>query len=261
MEEICESLPHDLDGLVQKLSDQDPDVRRLAAMRLMSLDDDRAVEPLIRALEDESPHVRASAALAIGHYTPLTAVPALLDHLRHDPYWHARAVCAVALGWIGGDEAINALIPALQDPDRQVRSAAVSVFARNKDRRAIDNLIQLLDDPEWTVRYAVCDAMVMLGVGGEPVVNAILKLRELPEAREFAQMTGASDILMEVFEHHPEGLDWTHEYAMSNPEAAQRDFLDMLRERLGEEAVPRPPDDPLADLADRAHRLPGDADG
>ncbi len=58
---------HDVEGLIAALSyTKDANVRRLAAVALGELGDQRARKPLSIALEDDDNAVRAAAATAVG---------------------------------------------------------------------------------------------------------------------------------------------------------------------------------------------------
>lgn len=66
------------------LSDEDPSSRWKAAELLARLEDDRAVEPLIRALSDEDWRVRRKAAWALGRLGDPRALAPLRRALLHE---------------------------------------------------------------------------------------------------------------------------------------------------------------------------------
>lgn len=183
-EEILRNLPDDFDGLVQKLADPDPDVRRLAAMRLGHLEGVRAVEPLLRALEDEVSDVRGSAALALGFARSTDAVPALARRLADDDSPGVRLMCVWALGMLEGVSVAEIMTQAMSDPDEHVRSSACSVLAHPPDVGVVPGILPLLDDPAWIVRHAACDTLILLGVGDQRIVDTLESLRREPEGEE-----------------------------------------------------------------------------
>jgi len=63
------------------LEDEDAEVRRSAASKLVWFFDKRAVEPLIEALEDTDKRVCAYAAYALGHIKDRRAIPPMLKLL------------------------------------------------------------------------------------------------------------------------------------------------------------------------------------
>jgi HEAT repeat protein len=249
------SLPADFDGLVEKLSDPDLEVRGAAARRLREMDDDRAVEPLLRALDDESGRVRYAAALGLGYYKTSDAVSSLISHLKDDPSRDVRAICASSLGFIGGDEAMDAITDALEDSDGQVRRSAARIFADEQDKRAVSKLLEMLGDPDWHVRYVVCETLVILGVGDERISETTLALGAMPEARELAELNTYLDATISAYDAHPAVTDLLDEFRASHPDASPREAIGMLRDRLGSDVIPELPDDPLVALAERAKML------
>lgn len=242
--QIRSSLPNDLEGLIEKLSDQDPDVRGQAAISMMSLDDQRAIEPLIMALNDDSPNVRTPAAMALGHYRAEQALPALLDRLANDPSDYVRPCIANALGRISGDIAMEALKEALKDQADAVRHAACWRFAHNDDRRAVDEILNLLEDPEWSVRKAACEVLIKLGVADRRIVDALERLRQEPEGIEYEK----SIVKMHEFMQ-------SEEYKRINAEAEEAINDCSREEKFSQEELDELFDKPFQDLADRARKL------
>jgi len=71
-------------------------------------------------------------------------VPTLLK-TAGDPEWGLRSASAVALGSIGGSDALDRLNRMLADPKPNVRFNAATGLARNGDARAVDVLAEMLD--------------------------------------------------------------------------------------------------------------------
>lgn len=142
-----------------RLADRDPSIRRAAMEGLARAKDPSEIPALeVAAGNDESETVRAAAAFALQslgrNYVPRLVesmdsakmapqiagylvelgpgiVASLLSHLQdQDPA--IRGNVAQALGAIGGEGAITALEPLLQDPDRSVVEAATRAIARAK---------------------------------------------------------------------------------------------------------------------------------
>ena len=142
-----------------RLADRDPSIRRAAMEGLARAKDPSEIPALeVAAGNDESEAVRAAAAFALQslgrNYVPRLVesmdsakmapqiagylvelgpgiVASLLSHLQdQDPA--IRGNVAQALGAIGGEGAITALEPLLQDPDRSVVEAATRAIERAK---------------------------------------------------------------------------------------------------------------------------------
>jgi HEAT repeat protein len=142
-----------------RIADKDPNIRRAAMEGLARARDTSEMSALeVAAGSDQSENVRAAAAFALqvlgrnyiprlvesmdsAKMTPQIAgylvelgpavVPQLLSHLQdQDP--GIRANVAQVLGAIGGDEALAALQPLLQDRDKAVVEAATRAIERVK---------------------------------------------------------------------------------------------------------------------------------
>ena len=105
-----------VDGLIEKLKDEDSKVRQKAAYELSKIGPATkdAVPPLMMALKDEDKSVRVYAADALGRIDPTVKerVPVIIEGLK-DKDWTGRSA-AIALGKIGIG-AVPVLIDALKD--------------------------------------------------------------------------------------------------------------------------------------------------
>lgn len=141
-------------------------------------------------LEHGTDDTRAWAALALQYHKDPTTVGPLVVALREDDYGEVRMIAAFALGAIGDTRAIGTLIEALkEDSDPSVRMAAASVLGTDfRDPRAVDPLIETLNDESWDVRSA---AATSLGKIGDP--RAIEPLTEaMEEENEYVRDAASS---------------------------------------------------------------------
>ncbi len=124
------------------------------ALTLESLNDRRAVRPLIQALlEDGNPHRRHAAARALGwirrpgRAAALALARCLVNTAQPQP---AREEAAESLSYVGTRETIEPLIAALRDPDVRIRFWAVFGLGGScrGDARAVEALDSMLDDRE-----------------------------------------------------------------------------------------------------------------
>jgi HEAT repeat protein len=123
------------------------------------------IEELTSPVEDDRLTVRGAAANALGQLRAPEAVEALAARLHQDPNSSVRARAAVAISKIGGDEATDHLLAALEDPAAHVRWQAAYNLGRTGDRRAVRPLIDLLQSEDLILRRA---AAVALGRLGDP---------------------------------------------------------------------------------------------
>jgi HEAT repeat protein len=131
------------------------------------------VEPLAALLQGHHSSVRERAAEALGEIGGEHAVDALLDALRNDAASGVRWRAAVALGEIGDERAVDALLGVLlKEPISFVRGRAAEALGQLGDKRAVPALLPLLKDADKIVRWR---AAVALGkLGDERIVEALL---------------------------------------------------------------------------------------
>lgn len=87
---------------------------------------------------------RSRAVLALGgSQDHVGAVRALEPILRHDPDRRVRGNAALALGQLGGPDAINLLVEKAASTDESVRFAALDAIETSRDPRAIPGLLNL----------------------------------------------------------------------------------------------------------------------
>ena len=201
--------------------EQDGNMRSRAAVALGAAKDPRAVEPLIKALEDLRPpkgygslpppraqtgqakilaerlrslhNLRAHAALALGQIGDQRAVPALLVALSDaDPF--VRMQSAAALGGLKAQGAVPKLIQALEDPDARVRLVATAVLGVQGDSAAGPALRRTLEDQDGNVRGQAARALGRLGdQGAREGLAKIAEQDPVPGVRQAAR--AALDLL------------------------------------------------------------------
>lgn len=239
--------------LVEKTRDPRGIARSLAATRLMHLDDRRAIPVLIELMDDTSGQVRFAAALALGQREAEEARDVLLEHLRTDPNGDVRSMCVSSLGDIGGAE--DAILAALDDPHEHVRMTAVTTLnCHGTGEFAAVRLLKTLDDTDWTVRYFACCALIDFGVGDQRIVDELRRLHEMPEAREMVENFAYSDVISAIFERVEDDEQLAGDLDALMDESPE-ETLRILREKYGEEVVPHPPKNPLADMIRKAEGL------
>lgn len=90
------------------------------------------------------------------------ALPVLLENLAADSAV-VRARCCLLLGEIGSEDAVPALVTALDDPDRDVRIFAGMALARLGDERGAAAAASALQGPRWWMRHLAVTALGILG--------------------------------------------------------------------------------------------------
>lgn len=147
----------------QQLLSDDPGERTRAIHAIAVSGHPLAVEALVRLLRDESKIATHTTTLrALGRLGGDRAIRALVDALDHD---HAtiRDTAAHTLGSSGDPAAVKPLIRALQGGHGPLRAAAAEALGKLRDPRAIEPLIHALRDDRADVRFQAAQALGPLG--------------------------------------------------------------------------------------------------
>ena len=142
-----------------------------------------AVHALVEALRDEQPAVRFEAARALERIGPPAkrAVPSLIAALKKgdSPPHLVSMYAARALGQIGEEQAIPALVEMLEEEDVHVRThaaEALHILGWKEQQRLLDVLIDALDHDI----AGVCSARTLEQMGPD-AKRAVPKLHKLSE--------------------------------------------------------------------------------
>jgi len=114
---------------------------------------------LINRLRTKSVEIRTYILQALGKVGDESALPAILDAVK-DSNSTIRRFAVSALADLGDTRAVDALIGALNDSETDIRVAATMALGRLGGKRAENALIALLDDKEISVR---AQAVIALG--------------------------------------------------------------------------------------------------
>jgi len=168
-EDIRDVLSDHVPLLIKML--EDPDV--FVVLALGEIGNALAVEPLIKVLNSDDEYVRQEAAEALGKIGDARAVDPLIKMMLSDETQAVSALgeigepaveplikvleggnsdAAWALGEIGDTRAVEPLINALEDDERTVRHSAAYALGKIRDRRAVEPLIKALEDENSKVR-------------------------------------------------------------------------------------------------------------
>ena len=126
------------------------------------------VELLIGQLISEDLEIRRSAVVALGRIGDSMATPALIETLNDESL---TIDAANALGQIGDARAVDGLVNLIGNPDASVRQAAVSALNSLTLPSISERIIPLLHDPDPNVRES---AVKIAGYFGYPEATAAL---------------------------------------------------------------------------------------
>jgi HEAT repeat protein len=162
--------------LIESLQeDRNVDVRVRAARALGRLGGEEVVLPLVEALSDNNSQVCMTAADALIEIGKIAVKP-LIKSLKHDKV-NVRCDAARALGELGEAKgAVDALIGVLHDEWVNVRIYAVQSLGKLGDKKAVDHLIEVLENEKENdlVRAGAAAALGLL-----KDAKALLPLRKL----------------------------------------------------------------------------------
>lgn len=160
-----------VDSLIGALKDPDREVRAAAAQALGKIPDKRAVPPLVEAISDKNQEVKQEAAFALVSQGGKTIAYLNMLLRSEDPKERQRAV--TALSHMGDEKALGLMKAALQDEDTEIRIHAAQGLAAFGQKGG-DLLISALNDPDKNVRRA---AVISLGeIQYFRAVRPVLKL-------------------------------------------------------------------------------------
>lgn len=157
---------------IAALKDEDWTIREEAAAMLGTLRDPRAVAPLIVMLRDQDRAVRQAA---IGALTAIgePSVPALGVCLS-DVQLSVQEAASAVLASIADVRVLTPLVQALKSQDWIVRMHAAKALGRIKNAEAVEPLIPLLQDRVKAVREETTTALAAIGDAAIPALLAAL---------------------------------------------------------------------------------------
>lgn len=161
---------YSLEEAIEKLNDDDVNIRKEAVNSLVGVSDESAIEPLINATTDENTPVRFKAAEILGTMGDL-AVDKLINKFESVTGQNKRFI-AFALKQTNSPKVIPSLVSAVEDDDFGVRKVAVRGLGELKAHDEIDAICMGLNDEDWGVRLA---AVYGLGDLATPESVALIK--------------------------------------------------------------------------------------
>jgi HEAT repeat protein len=144
---ITSSLLEKFPGITARLTSRDKRVRLGVLKELGNSNHPDAVKPLAKMLDDPAPGVRREAISTLGKLGAMEALIRALDNADREVRWHAVNF----LGKTKNAGVVEPLIKVLGDGEPEVRRKAVKVLGGIKDARVVEPLIKALGDPDHDV--------------------------------------------------------------------------------------------------------------
>lgn len=153
-----------IEPLLSVVDDSQPEIRSAAIEALSSFRDSRIVDVLINALQDTDSSVRKEAVIALGvrgnDGDPETVVPALRP-LLYDINSEICGHCAIALGRVGTDQAIQLLYDCLQSSATPIslRQQLVQGISYWETQQSLSLLAKSLREQPSSVVQTIIDVL------------------------------------------------------------------------------------------------------
>jgi serine/threonine-protein kinase len=158
--------PKVIDAVLRLARDQDEDLRRAAIEILNQTKDERAVNHLIEATRDKDWWVCERSVDALAEIGSRRALPRLLEMLPSTPV-RSLPVVVRAIGKLGEPKNIDALLPFLGRPEKELRIEAIHAVAGLADDRRSEHVrLQLqaqAQSPDAQVAEAAGAALKSMG--------------------------------------------------------------------------------------------------
>lgn len=182
--------------LTAALNDPSQAVREEAARALGEIGDPASVEALVTVLRDPAAGSTEAAARALGRIGDRSANAALIGMLEHrwnDLARAERLALVYALGELGGEDAVQALLSALETAsvteagDEEIEEALVLALGRIGEARVAPALLAILEQSPTSrpLRLALIRALGALG-----------DTKALPVLRSLLETSGSDPILV-----------------------------------------------------------------
>ena len=114
---------------------------------------------LFKGLEDKDPLVREATIVFLSEFKDERVIKHLMEVLLNDEDEDVRASAAKVLGYFRNQRAIDPLIEALQDKDAWVRENVAVALGQIGGNRVISPLMEILVDEDKDVRNAAAHAL------------------------------------------------------------------------------------------------------
>ena len=168
----------------------------------------------------------AEAVEELGEENAAIAVKDLIEKMS-DPSYEVREAAAKALGAIGSDDAIKAILTLLEDEDIDLPITLIRALRKHKSLEAVPLLTEKLDSQNPFIQR---EAARTLGVLGD--VSAIPRLRELLKITENASVATAASIALAKLGCHDALKDVWHQYLQTENQTLRKEMTLALAEML-----------------------------
>lgn len=164
--------------VISLLHDESAEVRRTAAESLGKIGDQSAVASVLPLLTDPLPVVRVAAAQALGRIGTASNVTVLaaLSRALEDPEERVKQAAAMAIAELEPlSSQLKPVVSLVQASDVHVRRAAIRALLQSDTSHWVPQLLPALHDPDTEVRQGA--VAVLEGAPGNPQVRTEIQKR------------------------------------------------------------------------------------
>lgn len=158
-----------LDVIKDKVKNTDVSVRREAADDLVYVEEQDAEELLLELILDENKGVREAAGEALLRRGNQSGAARLVKNFGN-PRIEVRNQAVLLLTEMG-EPVLEHVLPALNDPDRDVRKFAADVLGDVKSPAAVSYLVKAIHDKDPNVGFSAVEALGK--IGGDEAFNEL----------------------------------------------------------------------------------------
>jgi len=182
--------PDTLPVLLEAVRGDDERAREIALGGVALIDRPEALEALVAAASHPQPKTRAAAVRALGNCPVEPRTRAVLRAALHDPDAWVRYYAVQALGRRREEDAVEALLPLLEDPAGQLHVAVIDALAHLTGEAASSALRSAARSADPDVRRAA-----FLGLGASQRAEALPLLIEAAGSPDQATRVAAAAAL------------------------------------------------------------------
>ena len=177
-ETISDDASFDTTPLLEALSDDSWRVRRAAVKGVSQRAAPEAIEALLNSVvaDHHNPSL-LNSALQVLASSDVDTISPLLDLLKH-PESDLRMQAALALGEQRNPRAVDALIQAMNDEDPNVQYHAIEALGKLKSENVVDKLVQVAETRDFFLGFAALEALAQ--IGDPSIVPRIVPLLDDP---------------------------------------------------------------------------------
>ena len=160
--------------LIEMLNTKKSRLKNALTIALGRIGDSRSLDPLLKILKDDE-NVKVSAAKALGDLGCKEAIEPLIEILKDNDV-EARGAAAISLGQLKDKKALGNLTESLeQDEDVNVRRLAAIAIGEIGDANPVAVLIKKLEDQFMNVSTSAADALIKIG---DPSIKPLIEVIE-----------------------------------------------------------------------------------